>query len=168
MTCKICGTEEFTCDRCGDRFCKNQDCINGSSLHTKYNQTLCNDCYDNPDRVVKKMKVVHNLSQLIGSIDRFGYDPSITVTFGKYKGQKLNKVQKSYVKWARGAVMEDKKQKEVEKSPILICPKCGGKTKEINLDTGEIINIESDEFNRDVLTYKCKQCKEIVKSLRRK
>lgn len=166
MTCKICGNKEFICSKCEGRFCENKSCINGSEKYKKYNQIMCDECYNNPDRIVKKMKAVYNLSQLIGSVDRFGYDPEIEVNFGKHKGQKLNKIPKSYVKWARGAVKEDEKQKEVEKSPILTCPKCGGKTKEISLDTGEIFDIESDEFNRDVLTYKCKNCKETVKSLR--
>ncbi len=45
----------------------------------------------------------------------------------------------------------------------VVCPKCGQRFDEANV---RFVNIEEDIFGRDVITFICPNCKDMVKSNR--
>ena len=114
-----------------------------------------------------RLTTVKSLNEMLAVIEVRGYTPEVTINFGKYKGQKLNHISKSYVQWAKRAVADETQRQAIEKSPELTCNICGGKIKEAELDSEAVIDIYSNDLNQDVLVYKCPKCKETAKSLRR-
>jgi predicted RNA-binding Zn-ribbon protein involved in translation (DUF1610 family) len=45
----------------------------------------------------------------------------------------------------------------------VVCPECGGRFDEESVNS---TNIESDDAGRDIVTFKCPNCKKTFKSLR--